>query len=156
MAEYENREELRKELQCIIHPLNSLKKYKYVAVCTFYNGKYVLSRHKLRSTWETQGGHIEENETPLDTAKRELFEESGIRDADIYPVCDYYGFNSKAHSNGVILIALAHSMGELPKYEMKEIGVFDELPEELTYPKATPIFFKKAKEYCKNVLHIEI
>lgn len=157
MSEYvREREEIRKELQCIIHPLGSLKTYKYVAICTFYKGKYVLSKHKIRTTWETQGGHIEENESPLDTARRELFEESGIDDADIYSVCDYYGYNSERHSNGVVLVALAHSLGNLPKYEMKEVALFDTLPDELTYPNVTPIFFEKAKEFCQKELHLDI
>ncbi len=157
MKNYEReREEIRKELQCIIYPLDSLNNYKYVAVCTFYNGKYVLSKHKIRSTWETQGGHIEENEMPIDTARRELFEESGITDAEIYPVCDYYGYNSERHSNSVVFVALAHSMGELPKFEMKEVGIFDSLPDELTYPHVTPVFFEEAKKFCKNKLNIDI
>ena len=41
-------------------------------------------------TWETQGGHIEAGEQPLDAAKRELFEESGAVDFDIQPLCDYW------------------------------------------------------------------
>jgi len=43
-------------------------------------GKWILSKHKKRDTWETQGGHIEDGETPLEATKRELFEESEIRD----------------------------------------------------------------------------
>ncbi len=67
-----DREVIRKALQC----------------------RMILSRHKKRNTWETQGGHIEDGETPLECAKRELFKESGIKDANIYPVCNYWGFNS--------------------------------------------------------------
>ena len=59
------------------YELDSLKNYKYVVVLSEYKGKILLSRHKDRSTWETQGGHIEMGETPLDAAKRELYEESG-------------------------------------------------------------------------------
>lgn len=44
----------------------------------------ISSRHNDRSIWETQGGHIEENETPLETAKRELFEEFGVIE---YSIC---------------------------------------------------------------------
>ena len=73
----------RSALQCTIHSLGALKTYKYVVVCSLYEGKWLLSRHKKRDTWETQGGHIEAGKTPLEAAKRELFEESGIRDADI-------------------------------------------------------------------------
>ena len=72
--------ELRKELHCTIYPTNSLQKLKYVVICSYCNGKWLLSKHKKRSTWETQGGHIENGESALDAAKRELFEESGVKD----------------------------------------------------------------------------
>ncbi len=71
------------------YALSSLKKYKYVVILSEYNGKLLLSRHKKRTTWETQGGHIEIGETPLEAAKRELYEESGATDFDIVPLCDY-------------------------------------------------------------------
>lgn len=97
-----DRELLRKELQCKIYPLNTLKKYKYTVICSYYNGQWVLSKRKKRSTYETQGGRIEEGETPLECAKRELYEESGIKDATIYPVCDYVGYNHISSSNGQV------------------------------------------------------
>lgn len=144
------KEEIRKELQCKIYALNSLKTYKYVVICSYYNGKIVLSKHKMRDTWETQGGHIEDGETPFDAAKRELFEESGITDADIYPVCDYYGYNSKSHSNGMVFLSIVRSLNKLPSFEMKEIGLFDELPENLTYPMTTPRLFEEAYKFLSE------
>ena len=65
--------ELRKELHCTIYPTNSLQKLKYVVICSYCNGKWLLSKHKKRSTWETQGGHIENGESALDAAKRAGF-----------------------------------------------------------------------------------
>ncbi len=136
----------RKELQCRIYPLNYLINYKFTVICTNFGGKWILSKHKKRDTWETQGGHIEEGETPLECARRELFEESGISDADVYPVCDYWGFNSQACSNGMVFLAVVHSLGELPESEMKEIGIFDTLPEELTYPQTSPKLYAEAEK----------
>lgn len=147
-----DREAIRKELRCRIYPLGSLEGYKYTVICTSYQGKWVLSKHKKRDTWETQGGHIEEGETPLECAKRELFEESGIKDADIYPVCDYWGFNHQACSNGMVFLALVHSLGELPESEMKETRVFDTLPAELTYPLTSPKLYAEAEKMLKRVL----
>ena len=69
-----------------------------------------MSKHKKRDTWETQGGHIEDGETPLEGARRELFEESGIKDADIYPICDYWGFNPFQSAK---IIAKESGMAEL-------------------------------------------
>lgn len=148
-----NIEEIRKELQCKIYPLGYLERYKYTVVCTFYQGKWILSRHKNRNTWETQGGHIEEGETPMECAQRELFEESGIKDADIYPVCDYLGFNTRSSANGVVFLAVVHSFGVLPESEIEEIKMFDVLPADLTYPQASPKLYFEAEKFLKNFLN---
>ena len=147
-----DKEAMRKVLKCRIFPLNSLPSYKYTVICSNYKGKWILSRHKKRDTWETQGGHIEDGETPLEAAKRELFEESGIRDADVYPVCDYWGFNPFRCSNGMVFLAVVHSIGELPESEMQEIGMFDELPENLTYPQTSPVLYREAEKMLRRML----
>ncbi len=146
-----DREAIRKDLQCRIYPLGYLERYKYTVICTSYQGKWILSKHKKRSTWETQGGHIEDGETPVECAKRELFEESGVKDADIYPVCDYWGFNSRACSNGMVFLAVVHSLGELPESEMKETKIFDTLPVELTYPQTSPKLYAEAEKVLNGL-----
>ena len=150
-----DREGLRKVLKCRVFPLNYLPSYKYTVICANYKGKWILSRHKKRDTWETQGGHIEDGETPLEAAKRELFEESGIRDADVYPGCDYWGFNPFRCSNGMVFLAVVHSIGELPESEMQEIRMFEELPENLTYPQTSPLLYKEAMKLLKSLVRFE-
>ena len=145
------KDSIRKELQCKIYPLHSLSPYKYVVICSSYQGKWILSKHRERDTWETQGGHIENGETPLECAKRELFEESGICDAEIYPVCDYVGYNSKSSSNGVVFLAVVHSIGHLPKSEMDDICIFDTLPKNLTYPLTSPVLYSEAEKLLKKL-----
>ena len=54
-----------------------------------YQGKWILCRHKKRQTWECPGGHREAGETPVEAAKRELFEETGAVDFSLKPVCVY-------------------------------------------------------------------
>lgn len=141
-----DKEKIRKELKCKIFPINTLGTYKYVVVCSHYEGKWVLSKHKSRNTWETQGGHIEDGETPIECARRELFEESGISDAEIYPVCDYLGYNSVSSANGMVFLAIVHSLGKMPDSEMKEISAFDTLPDNLTYPETSPLLYREAKK----------
>lgn len=136
--------ERRKELQCTIHPLGTLKQYKYVVICSYYEGKWLLSKHKKRATWETQGGHIEPGETPAQAAQRELYEESGVRDAELYPVCDYYGYDSQSHSNGMVFLAVIRHLGVLPESEMEETALFDAIPEDLTYPNVSPRLYAEA------------
>lgn len=141
-----NREAAREMLQCRLFPLDTLETYKYTVICSSHQGQWILSRHKQRSTWETQGGHIEASETPLECARRELFEESGISDAELYPVCDYWGFDRQSCSNGMVFLAVVHSIGDLPSSEMKEIERFDALPAELTYPHTSPKLIAEAEK----------
>lgn len=134
------------DLQCRIYPFGSLSPIKYVVVCSFFEGKYLLSRHKERHTWETQGGHIESGETPIDAAKRELYEESGVKDATIYSICDYLGYDSNSSANGAVFLAEVHNLGVMPESEMREAVLFDVLPAELTYPEVTPMLLERARQ----------
>ena len=139
---------MKNELQCRIYPANELKHLKYVVVCSYYDGKWMLSQHKERNTWETQGGHIEKGETPLEAAKRELFEESGVREAELYHVCDYLGYDSLSSSEGAVFFARVKALGDMPESEMERIDLFDTLPDNLTYPHVTPRLIEKAKSYA--------
>ena len=44
-----------------------------------------------------------------------------------------------------------HSLGELPKSEMKETKIFNTLPAELTYPKTSPKLYAEAKKLLENL-----
>ena len=90
-------------MTCKTYDTGTLKQYKYVVTLSEYDGKILLSRHKNRTTWETQGGHIEAGETPLEAARRELYEESGATDFEIAPLCDYWGGRNRrlGKRNGV-------------------------------------------------------
>ncbi len=149
-ASIENLAELKKyfndTLTACIFPTGSQDSYKYVVVCSNYQGRWLFSRHKKRTTWETQGGHVEAGETPLEAARRELYEESGVTKADIYPVCDYKGCKGTGFAYGMTFLAVVHELGKLPESEMQEVRLFEELPENLTYPAVTPLLVKEAEK----------
>ncbi|MBQ8953430.1 MAG: NUDIX domain-containing protein [Clostridia bacterium] len=142
-------DELRKRLQCVIVPAGELKNLQFVVVCSRYEGKWLLSRHRERDTWEAQGGHIEAGETPIEAARRELYEESGATDAELFRVCDYLGFTPEGGkvAEATVYLARVRALGPLPESEMAEVRLFDELPENLTYPNVLPKHCAEAEKY---------
>ena len=131
-----------------VFPLNTFPAFRYVVVFSRMNGQWLFSRHRQRQTWETQGGHIEPGETPLEAAKRELYEESGAREFTILPVCDYWAGDEAESSVGTVFLAEITAMEALPDSEMAEVRAFDGLPDELTYPAITPVLFEEVRNIC--------
>ena len=129
---------------CEIRPLDSFDHYIYVVVLSRHQGKLLLSRHRARATWETQGGHIEPGETPAQAAARELFEESGATDFALTPLCDYIAGDETNASAGVVFVADIHTLAPLPQSEMAEVRLFDALPQNITYPGITPHLYAEA------------
>ena len=141
----------KNELTGYTLPTGSVESYKYVVVCSNYQGRWMFSRHKERTTWETQGGHVEPSETPMEAARRELYEESGVTNADLYAVCDYKGYRGTSFAYGRTFLAVVHKLGELPESEMEEVCLFDKLPHNLTYPKMTPVLIAEAEKFLKQL-----
>lgn len=127
---------------CETGALGSMAPYQFVVVLSHMNGKILLSRQKTRSTWETQGGHIEPGETPEAAAHRELFEESGAVEFSLAPLCDYRAGTAGNCAAGVVFTAEIHRLGDMPESEMAETRLFDALPEDLSYPAITPQLFR--------------
>ncbi|MDD4834249.1 MAG: NUDIX domain-containing protein [Lutispora sp.] len=135
-----------KVMKCEVYKLNYLKDYKYVVVIAKYHGKWVLCKHKKRDTWETAGGHIELEESPLNAAKRELFEETGAVSFDIKPIFDYWAADETSEANGMVFYAEIGELDNLPESEMEKVKCFETLPSNLTYKDITPKLF----EYLEN------
>ena len=142
---------------CKTYAIGELKEYKYVVILSRYDGKILLSRHKERSTWETQGGHIEQGETPLQAAKRELYEESGAVQYEIAPLCDYWAGEPDMvnGAGGVVFAANIKQLGSIPESEMQEVKTFASLPENITYPSITPVLFEAFEIIGKNIKQYE-
>ncbi|MBR1532829.1 MAG: NUDIX domain-containing protein, partial [Ruminococcus sp.] len=62
---------------------------KFAVIIVRSKGKWVFCKHKERDTYEIPGGHREAGEKIDDTAKRELYEETGAAEYSIKPVCVY-------------------------------------------------------------------
>ena len=125
-------------------PSNSV--IKYAVIASRYKGKWILCRHRERSTWEIPGGHLECNETADQAASRELWEETGAVTAELSPICIY-----AVQDYGMLYFAEVVELGAIPdSSEIKEIAFFDELPENLTYPHIQPALFDKVQNWLEN------
>jgi len=129
---------------------------KFAVIVAKNNGKWVLCKHKDRDTYEVAGGHREENEKIIDTAKRELFEETGASEFDLMPVC-VYSVTGKNRVNdsgeetfGMLYYADIKSFICLPESEIEKVYLFERLPENLTYPFIQPILIKRVEDQVLN------
>jgi len=121
---------------------------KFAVIAARSGGKWVLCRHRARDTWEIPGGHREAGERIEETARRELYEETGAVDFSLRPVCVYSvtapdNFDG-AETFGMLFAAdITAFEGELHS-EIERIRLFDALPEALTYPDIQPKLLEEA------------
>ena len=117
---------------------------KFAVIISQSKGKWVFCKHKERDTYEVPGGHREDGESILETAKRELQEETGAVRFDIKLVC-VYSVTGKTRVNetgeetfGLLCYAeISEFSGKLDS-EMEKVVLMEELPESWTYPLIQP------------------
>jgi len=126
-------------------------KFTYSVIVARYGGRWMFVRHHDRATWEIAGGHIEENETPSNTASRELTEETGAMEFDLVCVATYSVEKDGHTGYGRLFFAKIKIQGTLEdNSEIAETILMDTLPENLTYPDIQPHLFKKVTEFLKS------
>ncbi len=129
---------------------------KFAVIISRSNEKWVMCKHKERDTYEIPGGHREEGENILDTAKRELQEETGAVKFDIELLCVYSvaGKNSVnkngEESFGVLCFAEIIEFSGKLESEIEKVELMDKLPENWTYPLIQPKLIEEYKRRkCK-------
>lgn len=122
---------------------------KFAVIVTEHEGKWVFCKHKNRNTLELPGGHREPGETIDETARRELYEETGALEYELKPLCVYSvtasdNFDSR-ETFGMLCFARVTSFEDELHSEIERIILTPSLPSELTYPEIQPKLFEKAK-----------
>lgn len=125
------------------------KLLKFAVIVAKSNGKWVFCKHKERDTYECPGGHREAGENIDDTAKRELYEETGAIDYTIRPICVYSvtapdNFNGVETFGKLYFADISTFEAELHS-EIEKIVLFNELPTKWTYPQIQPLLLKEVE-----------
>lgn len=123
---------------------------RFAVIIARAEGKLVFCKHRERDTYEIPGGHREEGEEILDTARRELQEETGALDFHIEPICVYSvtapdNLNHGQESFGMLYLADIYEFEKELHHEIGTIILVDELEEDWTYPKIQPKLIEEAK-----------
>ena len=125
---------------------------KFAVIISKTNGKWVFCKHKERDTYEVPCGHREEIENILETAKRELKEETGALDFTISPICVYSvtGKNKVKETGeetyGMLFFADIKTFENELHSEMEKVLITDTLVENWTYPLIQPKLIEEAKQ----------
>lgn len=126
--------------------------YKFAVIIARTQGQWVFCKHRERDTFEVPGGHREIGEDILETAKRELKEETGALVFDIKPICAYsvkgktrVTENLSDETFGMLYMADIISFEEFHS-EIEEILITDNLVDNWTYPLIQPLLIEEAKK----------
>ena len=117
---------------------------KFAVIITKHDGKWVFCKHRERETYEVPGGHREAGETIDETARRELYEETGATDFDLFPVsvysvaAAYDNGKEEEETMGMLYTAEVREFETELHSEIEKILITEELPQDWTYPEIQP------------------
>ncbi len=125
------------------------KLLKFAVIISKHKSKWVFCKHKDRDTFEIPGGHRESGEQIIDTAERELYEETGALDYNIKPICVYSvtapdNFDGK-ETFGMLFFAEIKTFEKELHSEIEKIILTNDLISNWTYPDIQPKLIEEAR-----------
>ena len=124
------------------------RQLKFAVIIAKSAGQWVFCKHQKRNTYEIPGGHREPGELIDDTARRELYEETGATDYSLKRICVYSvtapdNFNGE-ETFGMLYYADIFSFENELHSEIEKIIISDHLVNDWTYPLIQPKLMEEA------------
>lgn len=121
---------------------------KFAVIIARTGDQWVFCKHRKRETYEIPDGHREPSEAILDTARRELYEETGAIDYELRPVCVYSvtaadNFDGE-ETFGMLYVASIRTFEAELHSEIEKILITDRLTDSWTYPQIQPLMIAEA------------
>ena len=116
----------------------------WAVIVAKYLNQWIFVKHKDRESFETPGGTREKNESIIECAKRELFEETGAIDFEITPL-EIYSIKHPDSSvtYGQLFYAHISKRTDLPECEIEEMKLFTKLHSQVADEGDLPFNFQR-------------
>jgi len=122
--------------------------FSFAVILPRYRDQWVYCRRKDRDTLEIPGGHREQGESIEETARRELYEETGAKKFTLLPVSPYAVEEEERITYGMLYLAYIDEWGPLPACsEMAEICLCEIPPKNQTYPLIQPRLYDRVQGF---------
>lgn len=117
---------------------------RFVYAIAFSGNKFIMIKNRKRG-WEMPGGRVKDGEDIDEAIKREFLEETGMT---------FESVSRLVKGDGTIYFGIAEGNSSYSSEETSEVGLFDELPADLSFPKEEyePLL-KNALEMLKKYIN---
>ena len=131
-------------------------RFQYAVIAAAYGEDWIFVRQAVRQTYELPAGRRESGESILQTAHRELYEETGAVRYTLQPICAFMVSDDSVPAApdapcGMLYLAQVRQLASLPaESEIGEIILTDKMPQPLSYPEVQPGLFALARSFSRK------